>query len=496
MVAVYYPSFSEFRQYAKQGNTIPVYRQLLSDALTPVSAFGRIAEGEHAFLLESVVGIEKVARYSFLGTDPFLFFRARGDQLTITDANRETHLTHPDPLAKLEELLSGYRAVRVKDVPRFSGGAVGYLAYDAVRYLEDLPQAPADRLGLPDLFFMLFDSMVIFDHIYKTVKVVCNAHTEGKSPEEVYHQACGKVDRLVEALGQPGDLVGRDIQADVTADLGYESNFSRSKFEASVRRAKEYIRAGDVIQVVLSQRLSLETSAPPFEIYRTLRVINPSPYNFFLKMGDLKLVGSSPEVMVRVEEGRVTVRPIAGTRRRGRTEEEDLELERELASEPKEQAEHIMLLDLARNDVGRIARFGTVKVDERMIIERFSHVMHITSNVSGELRKGCSAFDALSASLPAGTVSGAPKVRAMQIIDELEPDRRGPYAGAVGYIDFSGNLDTCIAIRTIVLKGSTAHVQAGAGIVADSVPEREYEETLNKARGLLLAIQLAQNRST
>ncbi len=490
-MTVYYPDLEEFRALTKRGNTIPVYRQLLSDTLSPVSAFAQVARGNYAFLLESVEGVEKVARYSFLGSDPFIIFQARQEQVRIVTHGEERALTHPDPLKKLEELLSRYRSVRLKDMPRFTGGAVGYLAYDTVRYFEHLPDVPTDRLGLPDLFFMFFDSMIIFDHIYKTVKVVCNAYTDDRNPDDAYQEALHKVDALVERLQQPSQLSSRDIQSAGQLEVSYQSNFSQARFEEVVESAKQYIRAGDIIQTVLSQRLSLETRADPFDIYRILRVINPSPYNFFLKMGDLNLIGSSPEIMVRVEEGKVTVRPIAGTRRRGRTEEEDEKLERELLADPKERAEHIMLLDLGRNDVGRISRFGTVEVDERMIIERYSHVMHITSTVSGELKEGCSAFDALRACLPAGTVSGAPKVRAMEIIDELEPDRRGPYAGAVGYVDFSGNLDTCITIRTIVLKGGMAHVQAGAGIVADSIPEREYVETLNKAQGLLQAIELA-----
>ena len=494
----YYPDRAAFRRLAQRGNTVPVYRQLLADELTPVSAFEKLATGEHAFLLESVVGGEKVARYSFVGADPYLVFRARGADVTIEQDGRTETQQADDPLAVLEDLVEGHRLVEMRGLPRFCGGAVGYAAYDAVRYIEHLDGAPPDTLGLPDLAFAFYNQMLVFDHIDKTVRVVSVAFTENTDVETAYARATERVDAMVDRLRTSTPTRADDVRIGGPADRETRSTFEQAAFEDAVRAAKEYIRAGDIFQVVLSQRLTTDTTADPFDIYRVLRVINPSPFLFFIRQGDLRLVGSSPEVMVRVEGGEVTIRPIAGTRPRGATDAEDEDLARELLADPKERAEHVMLLDLGRNDVGRVAQYGTVNIDEQMIIERFSHVMHITSNVSGRLQEGRTAFDALRAALPAGTVSGAPKGRAMQIIDELEPVRRGPYAGAVGYIDFSGNMDTCIALRTIMMTGETgptwqAHVQAGAGIVADSVPEREYEETLNKARALLLAIQTAES---
>jgi anthranilate synthase component 1 len=374
------------------------------------------------------------------------------------------------------------------------GGAVGYASYDTVRYVEHLPNAPRDDRGLPDLYFLFCDTTIIFDNVSKTVKVVGNARLDGKTTGQAYHEAIERIDGIVELLRRPVAISTEDIAVADGLQREFESNFQKPDYLKMVEACKEYIRAGDIFQVVPSQRLHTRTTADPFNIYRALRVINPSPYMFYLKLDDLQLIGSSPEVMIRVDDGVITLRPIAGTRRRGRTEEEDLELERELLADPKERAEHIMLVDLGRNDVGRVAEYKSVRVTEQMVIERYSHVMHIVSNVTGRLRADCTALDALKASLPAGTLSGAPKVRAMQIIDEFEPTRRGPYGGAVGYIDFFGNLNSCIAIRTIVMKGRDAWVQAGGGIVADSVPENEYEETLNKARGLLKAIDVAERQ--
>jgi anthranilate synthase component 1 len=404
-------------------------------------------------------------------------------------------LEHPDPLHLLEEKLALYRAPHMPGLPRFCGGAVGYAGYDTVRYVERLPHPPLDDRQLPDLCFAFYDRMVIFDHINKTIAAVAHAHVDRRDPVRSYQTACARVDRLVERLQQGvADLQLTDIAPVGETHLAYQSNFAPGAFEAAVSRSKEYIKAGDVFQVVLSQRLTTETRARPFDIYRTLRVVNPSPFMFYLKTGPLCLVGASPEIMVRVEGDRVTIRPLAGTRRRGKNEEEDELLAAELLADPKERAEHIMLVDLGRNDVGRVARYGTVQISDVMTVERYSHVMHICSNVTGRLLAGKSAFDALRACLPAGTLSGAPKVRAMEIIDELEPHRRGPYGGAVGYVDFSGNMDTCIALRTLVLKGQTAYLQAGAGIVADSVPETEREETLNKAMGLLRALEIAETQ--
>jgi anthranilate synthase component 1 len=503
----YRPTLEEFAELARHSSLVPVYRQLVGDTLTPVSAFCKIQEGDWAFLFESVVGGERLGRYSFLGSGPFLRFLASGHRVHIheTPLNEAgpgqkrsaafQELEHADPLRLLEEKIASYRAPHVPGLPRFCGGAVGYAAYDAVRYVERLPHPPPDDRQLPDFCFAFYDRMVIFDHINKTVAAVAHAHVDPRDPACAYHAACARVDRLVERLQQGvADLQLTDIAPTGEVQRTFQSNFSRPAFEAAVDRCKEYIKAGDVFQVVLSQRLTTETRARPFDIYRTLRVVNPSPFMFYLKAGPLCLVGASPEIMVRVEDDRVTIRPLAGTRRRGKTDEEDDRLAAELIADPKERAEHIMLVDLGRNDIGRVARYGTVQLNDVMTVERYSHVMHICSNVTGRLQPSKSAFDALRACLPAGTLSGAPKVRAMEIIDELEPQRRGPYGGAVGYVDFSGNMDTCITLRTIVLKGQTAYLQAGAGIVYDSVPAAEYDETMNKAMGMLRALEVAETQ--
>ncbi len=498
----YYPAFEEFVALARGNSVVPVYRQLVGDTLTPVSAFCKIQEGEWAFLFESVVGGERLGRYSFLGSGPFLRFQAYQNRVRIESVKpggRATmqveEIDHPDPLRLLEEKLALYRAPHVAGLPRFCGGAVGYAGYDTVRYVERLPSPPPDDRGLPDLCFAFYDRMVIFDHINKTVAAVAHAHIDPDDLRSSYEAACARVDRLVERLQQGvADIQTTDVAPVGEVKRAYRSNFEPAAFEAAVAKCKEYIRAGDIFQVVLSQRLETETTARPFDIYRTLRVVNPSPFLFFVKAGPVSLVGSSPEIMARVEGDRLTIRPLAGTRPRGKTEEKDAALAAELIADPKERAEHIMLVDLGRNDVGRVARYGTVQLSDVMTVERYSHVMHLCSTVTGRLQPGKTAFDALRSCLPAGTLSGAPKVRAMQIIDELEPHRRGPYGGAVGYVDFSGNMDTCIALRTMVLKGQTAYLQAGAGIVADSVPEKEREETLNKARGLLRALEMAETQ--
>ena len=497
----YFPNLDEFTDLAREHTVVPVYRQLVGDTLTPVSAFCKLQEGDWSFLFESVVGGERVGRYSFVGAGPFLRFQAWGNRVRIDAAKGSgtQEAEHHDPIKLLEEHLARYRAPHLTGLPRFCGGAVGYAAYDAVRYTERLPNAPDDDRQVPDLCFAFYDRMVIFDHINKTIAVVAHAHVprahDSQTTGTAYQQACRRVDQMVERLQQNvADLQLTDIAPIGEVHLQWKSNFDKAGFEAAVTKSKEYIQAGDIFQVVLSQRLQTETRARTFDIYRTLRVVNPSPFMFYLKCGNLCLVGSSPEIMVRVEGDKLTLRPLAGTRRRGRTEEEDKRLADELVADPKERAEHIMLADLGRNDVGRVARYGTVELTDVMVVERYSHVMHITSNVSGRLQPGKNAFDALRACLPAGTVSGAPKVRAMEIIDELELHRRGPYGGAVGYVDFSGNMDTCIALRTLVLKGQTAYLQAGAGIVADSEPEKEYEETLNKAMGLLRAIEIAETQ--
>jgi anthranilate synthase component 1 len=492
---LYRPNFEEFTALARGVSLVPVYRQLIGDTLTPVSAFCKLGDGDWSFLFESVVGGERVGRYSFLGAGPFLRFEARGNRVRVEDAGGATEREHAAPHCLLQETLAAYRAPSVPGLPRFCGGAVGYAGYDAVRYVERLPHPPPDDRGLPDLCFGFYDRMVIFDHITKTVAAVAHARVDRGGLRATYDDACRRVDALVDRLRNvPAELNTADVAPVGAATLPYRSNFTPEAFEAAVAKCKEYIQAGDAFQVVLSQRLQTETTARPFDIYRTLRVVNPSPFLFYLKLGDLCLVGSSPEIMVRVEGDRVTLRPLAGTRPRGRDDDEDARLAVELCADPKERAEHIMLVDLGRNDVGRVARYGTVQLSDVMTVERYSHVMHLCSNVTGRLQPDKTALDALWACLPAGTLSGAPKVRAMEIIDELEPQRRGPYGGAVGYVDFSGNMDTCIALRTLVLQGQTAYLQAGAGIVYDSVPALEREETLNKARGLLRAMEMAEKQ--
>ncbi|NOZ19682.1 MAG: anthranilate synthase component I [Planctomycetes bacterium] len=489
---IHYPSYDEFKELARQGNVIPVYRQLLADTITPVSAFGSMGESEYAFLLESASGGEEVGRYSFLGCNPFMLFSSRREKVTITKDGEKHETESDDPIANLEAAVKELKAVPIKGVPSFCCMAVGYAAYDAVRYVEYLPDAPPDDLEMPDLFFMFYDLVIAFDHLNKTVKVVAAARLDGKAPREVYDAAVARIDATVKRLSQPVAVISDDIRPAGDPKMQFESNFEKADYRDAVRKCKEYIRAGDIFQVVLSQRLQTHVSAKPFDIYRAARVINPSPYMFYLRMGEARLIGASPEVMVRVENGKVLVRPIAGTRRRGSTPEEDLALEKELKADPKERAEHVMLVDLGRNDVGRVARYKTVKIEEEMIVERFSHVMHLTSQVSGQLQAGKTAFDAFRAAFPAGTLSGAPKIRAMEILDELEPTRRGPYGGAVGCIDYYGNMNTCITIRTMLLKNNTAYVQAGGGIVADSVPEREYEETINKAKAMFKALETAE----
>lgn len=494
------PTLDEFQKMAQGHTVVPIFRKILADGLTPVSAFHKLHGTDWSFLFESVVGGEKVGRFSFLGSSPFFKFTARGQDVTLEYTFPGTNgeikkITHPDPMALLQEYIGKYTAPHMPGLPRFCGGAVGYAGYDTVRYVESLPNTPPDDRKLPDLAFGFYDHMVIFDHISKTIAVVVHAHVDPNQPKKSYETACARIDELVARLDTPSnDLRARDIQPEGPVNQTYTSNFTQEAFEKAVLKCKEYIFAGDIFQVVLSQRLETKTSAKPLDIYRTLRVVNPSPFLFFLGMDDFHLIGSSPEIMVRVEDRKVTIRPLAGTRPRGRNEEEDRRLANDLVSDPKERAEHIMLVDLGRNDVGRIAEFGSVRLTDIMTVEKYSHVMHLCSTVEGTLRNGLSSMDSLRSCLPAGTLSGAPKVRAMEIIDELEPHKRGPYGGAVGYIDFSGNMDTCIALRTMVLLGDKVFLQAGAGVVADSNPAMEYEETLNKARGLLRAIEIAEKQ--
>lgn len=490
---MYYPSKEEFIELSKKGNLIPVYRNILTDFETPLSAFAKIDKSNYSFLLESVEGGERLARYSILGSNPSLIFSSKGNKITITEGKISSNFTSKsDPIDELKKILNRYKIVDVKGLPRFSGGLVGFFGYDMVRFIEKLPVKNPDDLNLPDCLFMLTDTLLIFDHVDHKIKVISNAHVDG-DPAQAYDKAVKKIERII------GYLKGRMPGIDYTVSLKkrphpsiLKSNVTRAQFETMVKKAKKLIENGDIIQTVLSQRLKVAVDCHPFHVYRALRSINPSPYMYYLKLNDFFLVGSSPEIMVRCENGVAEVRPIAGTRPRGASEKEDEAFIKDLLADPKERAEHIMLVDLGRNDIGRVCEFKTIKVSELMTIEKYSHVMHIVSDVSGKLKEGKDSFDLFKATFPAGTVTGAPKVRAMEIIEELENLKRGPYAGSVGYFSFSGNLDTCITIRTVIIKGKTAYIQAGAGIVADSNPEKEFEETLNKAKALLKAIEMAE----
>ena len=487
---MYTPSWEIFKKKAALGNLIPVYRRVLADLETPVSAFLKIDDGNYSFLLESVEGGDRIAQYSFLGSNPSVIFQAKGKEVTITENGASRTLESDNPLGCLEDLMQMYKPVEVDGVPRFFGGAVGYVGYDAVRFFEKLPDDTDDDLELPDIFFVITDKILIFDRVNHEIMVVCNAHVEDDA-ETAYREATREIDTMVDSLQRP--LAYPTYRAPKSPRKPVlVSNFEREEFEETVRAAKEYIRAGDIFQVVVSQRFATKVEAPPFDIYRALRSINPSPYMFYLNFGSLKLVGASPEMLVRVEDDTIDLRPIAGTRPRALKEFDDAELERDLLSDEKERAEHIMLVDLGRNDVGRVAQLGSVHMTELMIIERYSHVMHIVSNVRGTLRNDCDAFDVMRATFPAGTLTGAPKIRAMEIVEELEPLKRGPYGGTMGYFGFSGNLDSCIIIRTLIIKDDMAYVQAGAGIVADSDPASEYVETLNKALAVIKAIEIAE----
>ena len=496
---IYHPSLEEFLRLAKRGNVIPVYRQILADFETPLSAYLKLEGRGPAYLLESVEQGERLGRYSFLGSSPSLIVESRGREMQLKSPQENRRWTTPtDPLQELEQLLKGYWSVPVAGLPRFSGGFVGYAGYDLVRFLEPVGSPKPALLGLPDSVWILSDTVVIFDHIEHLMKVVANAVIPSGSKARLadrartaYLKATRRVDALVRQLKQPlwySPPAGRRSLQRSTI----RSNFSRPAFLKAVRKAKQAIREGEAIQIVLSQRFEVPVACPPFEVYRALRSVNPSPYMFYLNLGSFALVGSSPEILVRCEGQAVQVRPIAGTRARGKLPAADRQIEEGLKRDPKERAEHLMLADLGRNDIGRVCQYGTVKVASFMNVERYSHVMHLVSDVVGKLRPGRNAFDVLRATFPAGTVTGAPKVRAMQLINELEPDARGPYAGAVGYVSFSGNLDTCITIRTVLVKGNRAYVQAGAGIVADSQPAKEYQETRNKAAAMLEAIRLAE----
>ena len=480
----------------------PVWEEMVVDLETPISIFKKTAFGDYTFLLESVEGGEQLARYSFMGFDPLVVFRARGTTITI-EAGGHTTVENGAPLNRLRELMADLRVGPVPDEPRFFGGAVGYFGYDLVRHFERIPERTIDDLSLPDCFFILTRVVLVYDHVRHTLKIIALAPKNGNAAA-AYSEALHTIDlvkrRITSALPVPpaaseaapgGNASGSGSafhKAAADGGVHVTSNITKENFISNVRRAKEYIEAGDIFQVVLSQRLQIQLGADPFEVYRRLRSLNPSPYMYYLHFGDIQIVGSSPEMLVRVERGTVETRPIAGTCQRGGSQAEDDALARELRADPKECAEHLMLVDLGRNDLGRVCEYGSVKVTRLMEIERYSHVMHLVSVVQGELAAGRDTYDALSSCFPAGTLSGAPKIRAMEIIEELEPTRRGPYGGTIGYLSFNGNLDACITIRTIVIKERTAYIQAGAGIVADSDPEREYEESLRKAEALLQAI--------
>jgi len=476
---VFTPTKAEFLELAKRGNLIPVYREILADAETPVSAYQKLRKTGPSFLLESVEGGERIGRYSFLGANP--------ERVIRVDARDGA-----DPLHAVEEAMSQYRPVAVPGMPRFTGGAVGFIGYEYIHHVEPTVARPKrDDLGTPTLCFMITDTILIFDRVSQTIKIVANAHTNG-DPAAAYDAACRRIADIIGQLVQPVATHPIEFYKNPPT-LPVESNIEPARHAEMVRAAQEYIKAGDIFQVVLSQRFQVQSKSKPLDIYRALRSVNPSPYMFLLDFGDFQLVGASPEIHVRCEDGAVEIRPIAGTRWRGKTHDEDVALEKELLADEKERAEHLMLVDLARNDIGRVCDFGSVHCPEFMVIERYSHVMHIVSGVEGKLSAGKTAYDLMRATFPAGTVSGAPKVRAMQIISELEQSQRGPYAGAVGYFSYGGNLDSCITLRTALLKSGMAYVQAGGGIVADSDPKNEFNETVNKAKAMVTAIALAES---
>jgi anthranilate synthase component 1 len=494
MHARLFPSREEFRALAEHGNLIPVYREIIADMETPVSAFQKIDTGDHSFLFESVEKGGKFARYSFLGASPQLIFQARESEITLREGGSERrYICEGDPLRELEWLMAGYRPVAHGDLPLFYGGAVGYLGFEAVTQFEKtVPRARHDDLHVPDAYFFVTDTLLIFDHQERRIKIVANAHvTDGTQADRAYDEAVAKIEELEARLERPVRARLLPVMSEIVP-LEPKMNMTREEYVAMTEAMQEYIRAGDIFQVVPSQRFEVPFDGAPLDLYRALRLVNPSPYMFCVKLGGIALVGSSPELHVRCESGRVQIRPIAGTRPRGQTTEEDDRLCAELLADPKERAEHVMLVDLARNDVGRVCKFDTVRLTDFMITERYSHVMHIVSNVEGELNPGHSAYDVMRATFPAGTVSGSPKIRAMQIIAEGEPTCRGTYAGAVGYFGFSGNLDSCIAIRTVLLKDGKAYLQAGGGLVADSTPLGEYQESVNKAKAGLKALAMAK----
>jgi len=494
------PTVTEFDRRAREGNLVPVSCEIMADLDTPISAFLRIRHLPYPFLLESAEGSEKIARYSFLGASPRLVLRAFGDRVEVHEGGFNdigagggsagtVRRIQQDPLGAARDVLARYRPVADPTLPRFYGGLVGYFGYDLIRTIERLPHQPPDDYGLPIMNLALADTVVVFDHVRHRIRIVANACVDDGA-ERAYREAQRRIEQWIELLRAP---MPEMQAAGPYPPLGLRSNMTRERYLAGVERCREYVHAGDAFQIVFSQRFAADVGGlDPFAVYRAVRAINPSPFMFYLGGDDATLVGASPELLVRLEGDLIQMRPIAGTRRRGLDEDEDRQLEQEMLGSEKERAEHVMLVDLTRNDVGRVARYGTVRVPELMTVERYSHVMHIVSLVEGRLREGLDAFDVLRAVFPHGTVSGAPKVRAMEILDELEPTTRGPYAGAVGYAGFGGALDTCIAIRTLAMRNGVAYVQAGGGIVADSEPAAEYDETVNKAKVLIRAIEMAR----
>ncbi len=504
---MYSPTLDEFLSLAGQGNLIPVTRKLLADFETPLSAYRKIRGQGESFLFESVEGGEHLGRYSFVGCNPRAIIRQDGARIEVIEngkvvdkfaipgkAQPDCDKCVKDGLEVVELVLRKFRPVTLPGLPRFTGGAVGFLGYEFIHDIEPVvPRPPHDELKTPTMYFLIADELLIFDRVAQTITVLVNAVLdEAATPAEAYENAVGEIERLVSLLEQPLEHFPVTLPAEVP-DMPFESNVSKETFFANVLKAKEYITAGDIIQVVGSQRFSTPVKAAPLDVYRAARSINPSPYMFLLELEGFALVGASPEIHVRCENHHVEIRPIAGTRRRGKNPEEDLALEKELLADPKERAEHVMLVDLARNDIGRVCDFGSVQVKDLMIIERYSHVMHIVSQVEGKLSADKTPYDLMRATFPAGTLSGAPKIRAMQIISEMEQSTRGPYGGCVGYFSFNGNLDCCITIRTALLKDGKAYVQAGGGWVNDSKPEDEYQETVNKSKAMLKAVALAEN---
>jgi len=495
---VYYPGQDEFLKLAGQGNLIPVTRRILADLETPLSAYLKIRGQGESFLCESVEGGEHIGRYSFVGCNPRAVIRQTGPRVELIENGRvvESFVVGQgvkDGLAVVEQVMARYKPAAMEGLPRFSGGALGFIGYEFIHDIEPVvPRPPADALNTPVMCFLIADQLLVFDHVAQTITVLVNAVLGGRTPEEAYEEATGEIERIVSLLEQPSEHAPVDVPRE-TPEIPFTSNMTREAFMENVVRARKYITAGDIIQVVGSQRFSTPVKASPVDLYRAARSINPSPYMFLLELDGFSLVGASPEVHVRCEDRRVEIRPIAGTRRRGLTPEEDAALEKELLADPKERAEHVMLVDLARNDIGRVCDFGSVRVKDLMVIERYSHVMHIVSQVEGRLAEGRTPYDLMRATFPAGTLSGAPKIRAMQIIAELEQTARGPYGGCMGYFSFNGNLDCCITIRTALLKDGMAYVQAGGGWVNDSTPEAEFQETLNKARAMLKAVAMAEN---